>query len=64
MSLYIKAAFNRMMNDPDRLECAYEEWVEEQDEDADTSWEAFQADCRAQYEQDLSDYAADNAAFA
>lgn len=64
MSLHIKAAFNRLMNDPDRQESAYEEWLEEQDEGADTSWEAFQADCRAQYDQDMSDYAADEAAFA
>jgi hypothetical protein len=55
---YLTQQFNRFMADDDAQDAAYELWVEQQDEEADTSWAAFQADCQASYHQALEDEAA------
>ena len=54
---HITIAYNRFRNDPDRMDMAYDAWLDQQADDADTSWEAFQAECRANYEQALADHA-------
>jgi hypothetical protein len=53
MNIQIVAARNRFLNDPDLQESSYETWVEMQEDDADTSWAAYQAHCREEYDKAL-----------
>jgi hypothetical protein len=53
---HITAQYNKFRADPERMDDAYADWLDQQDDDADTSWEAFQAECQADYERNLDAY--------